>query len=67
MKLEFDDGELTGIATDALAIPVFSETEPDVVGALVAPLRDTGELKGKAGELTFCIPRLASRRDDCCS
>ena len=53
MKLEFDDGELTGIATDALAIPVFSETEPDVVGALVAPLRDAGELKGKAGELTL--------------
>ncbi len=53
MKLEFNDGELAGIATDALAVPVFSESEPDAVGMLVTPLRDAGELKGKAGELTL--------------
>ena len=53
MKLEFDDGELTGIAADALAVPVFSKSEPDAVGTLVQPLRDAGELKGKVGELTL--------------
>ena len=53
MKLEFDDGKLEAVTADALAVPVFSESEPDAIGMLVTPLRDAGELKGKAGELTL--------------
>ncbi|MDP6364230.1 MAG: leucyl aminopeptidase [Candidatus Poseidoniia archaeon] len=53
MKLEFDDGKLSAVAADALAVPVFKDEAPDAVGALVAPLREAGELKGKPGELTL--------------
>ena len=53
MKLEFDDGKLGAVAADALAVPVFKDEAPDAVGTLVEPLRDAGELKGKAGELTL--------------
>ncbi|PXF18012.1 MAG: hypothetical protein CXX76_02540 [Methanobacteriota archaeon] len=53
MKLEFDDEKLEIVTADALAVPVFKDETPDAVAALVAPLRDAGELKGKAGELTL--------------
>ena len=53
MKLEFDDGKLGAVAADALAVPVFKDEAPDAVGTLIEPLRDAGELKGKAGELTL--------------
>ncbi|MCS5525318.1 MAG: hypothetical protein NZ782_02395 [Candidatus Poseidoniia archaeon] len=49
MKLEFDDEKLETVTADALAVPVFKDKTPDAVAALVAPLRDAGELKGKAG------------------
>ena len=53
MKLEFDDGKLGAVAADALAVPVFKDEAPDAVGTLVEPLRDAGERKGMAGELTL--------------
>ena len=34
MKLEFDDGKLKAVTADALAVPVFSESEPDALASL---------------------------------